>query len=151
MTENAVEGKTSRRRRREAAIAEAETSTVETDGAVTVGKGRATPGRRNQEEEKEEGNIVTRSTGGLFEYFADVRQELEKVSWPTREDAFRLTRVVLIVLVISALVLGGMSFLFQQFVAFGLANPIVFVLLLAVVTGIAVYMFFGRSSTRSGY
>lgn len=149
MTENAVEGKSSRRRRRETAVAETETS-IESEASFTPAKGRVTPGRRNQEDEKEEGNVVTRSAGGILEYFSDVRQELDKVSWPAREDAIRLTRVVLIVLVLSALLLGGMSFIFQQFVAFGIANPIVFIIFLAVCVGVAVYAFYGRPS-RSGY
>jgi preprotein translocase subunit SecE len=44
--------------------------------------------------------------------------ELRKVSWPTRREALSLTRVVVIVMVIMAAVLGSLDFLFFRF--FGL-------------------------------
>lgn len=148
MTENAVEPKSSRRRRKAEEAAQEEVEVVET-ATLTEGKGRATPGRRNQADEKEEGNVVTRSAGGLREYFSDVRSELEKVAWPTREEALRLTRVVIIVLIISAIVMGVISFLFQQYVAFGLNNPIVFVVLMIAAVLVATWYFRTQDSTRS--
>jgi preprotein translocase subunit SecE len=158
MTENAVEEKSSRRRRRKE-LAEAAAAApvaepveeVEAHSPVTAGKGRVTPGRRTQEEEVKEGNFFTRAVNGLREYFSDVRSELEKVSWPTREDAIRLTRIVLIVLVIAAIVMGFINFVFERFVAFGIQNPIVFVVLLAVCVGVALWVFRGQNASRGSY
>jgi preprotein translocase subunit SecE len=44
--------------------------------------------------------------------------ELRKVSWPTRAEAIALTRIVIIVMVIMALILGGLDWAFFRF--FGL-------------------------------
>jgi preprotein translocase subunit SecE len=95
--------------------------------------------------------VVTRSFGGIREYFSDVRSELDKVSWPTREDALRLTRVVLITLLLSAIVMGGISFLFARYVEFGIRNPFAFVVLLIAVVGAAFWYFRRENSTGRGY
>ena len=42
--------------------------------------------------------------------------ELRKVTWPTREEALSLTRVVLIVTIIMSIILGLMDFGFAQLV-----------------------------------
>ena len=44
--------------------------------------------------------------------------ELRKVSWPTRKEAINLTYVVVIVMVVMAIFLGGVDFVF--FRLFGL-------------------------------
>jgi preprotein translocase subunit SecE len=53
----------------------------------------------------------------LVRYFKDTRAELAKVTWPTREEGFRLTTVVLIVTTISAIVLFGVDSIFSLIVA----------------------------------
>ncbi|NLB70675.1 MAG: preprotein translocase subunit SecE [Chloroflexi bacterium] len=42
--------------------------------------------------------------------------ELRKVSWPTREEALALTRIVLIVTVIMSALLGVLDFIFARLV-----------------------------------
>jgi preprotein translocase SecE subunit len=53
------------------------------------------------------------SSGNLLEnirsYFSDVRTELNKVSWPSREDVARLTRIVLATIIVASIVLGTLS------------------------------------------
>jgi preprotein translocase subunit SecE len=51
-------------------------------------------------------------------YFKDTRAEIAKVTWPTREEGIRLTWVVLVVTVISAIVLFGLDSLFSSIVVF---------------------------------
>lgn len=51
-------------------------------------------------------------------YFKDTRAEISKVTWPTREEGIRLTWVVLVVTVISAIVLFGLDSLFSTLVVF---------------------------------
>ena len=51
------------------------------------------------------GNAVTR-------YFRETRAELRKVSWPTRQEAWNLTRLVLMVTVFMAILLGLLDYLF---------------------------------------
>jgi len=96
---------------------------------MTVGKGRATPGRRNQlaVEEEKEGNALTRRFIGLRDYIVGVRDELRKVNWPTREELRRLTTIVLVVTIIFAIVLGILSFIFTRLFITGLDQPLVFV------------------------
>ncbi len=43
--------------------------------------------------------------------------ELRKVSWPTREEATRLTVIVLGVLAVMAALLGSLDFLFSKLIA----------------------------------
>jgi len=63
-------------------------------------------------------------------YLSEVRSELNKVTWPTREDIIRLTRVVLLVTLVSSLFLGllsvGMTIFLDQI---GFEFPIILVIL----------------------
>jgi preprotein translocase subunit SecE len=45
-------------------------------------------------------------------YFRETRAELRKVTWPTREQATRLTLIVLGVVVFMATVLGVIDYIF---------------------------------------
>jgi len=45
-------------------------------------------------------------------YFRDTRAELHKVSWPTRQEAWNLTKLVLMVTVSMAILLGLLDYLF---------------------------------------
>lgn len=40
--------------------------------------------------------------------------ELRKVTWPTQREAWRLTKIVLIVMVIMGAILGGLDFIFTK-------------------------------------
>lgn len=117
---------------------------------VTVGKGRATPSRRRQDEEEESGNLATRTVGGLRGYFEGVRSELEKVVWPTREEIRRLTIIVLLALLASSLILGTISFIFTELFRVGLSSPIILlgVMFVAVAGGLIFYRY---NSRRSSY
>lgn len=48
----------------------------------------------------------TKQEGGLQRWFRETRGELRKVVWPTREEAIRLTRVVILISVAMGLLLG---------------------------------------------
>ena len=128
---------------------EIEEDVVEERG-VTAGKGRATPGRRQQDEEEETGNVATRTVGGFREYLEGVRSELGKVIWPTREEAQRLTVIVLITLFVAAVVLGAISLFFTELFRIGLGSPII--LLAVMVIAVAGGLIFMRvNSRRSSY
>jgi len=49
-------------------------------------------------------------------YFNDVRSELGKVTWPTREDLKSHTTVVLMFLALLAVVVGTLDLIFQALV-----------------------------------
>lgn len=52
----------------------------------------------------------------LITYLGAVRQELEKVTWPTMPELKASTTVVLIFLVILAVITGAMDAVFQRIV-----------------------------------
>jgi len=119
--------------------AQAEDDGADDDSAIqSAKKGRATPGRRNQEEEKQ-GNFFVRSWRGIREYFSEVRDELTKVTWPTREDVTRLTRIVVSMLIVGSIVMGLISLGMGETIRIGLANPILLVAILAVAIGAAIW------------
>jgi preprotein translocase subunit SecE len=51
-------------------------------------------------------------TAGLFEWARDIRSELRKCAWPTREEAMRLTTVIIAISLIVGLILGLFDALF---------------------------------------
>lgn len=50
----------------------------------------------------------------IVRYLRETRTELRKVHWPTREEAWSLTKVVMIVTVGMAVLLGLLDYLFTQ-------------------------------------
>ena len=56
---------------------------------------------------KKQPNAITR-------FFRETTGELRKVSWPSRQEALSLTNVVVWVVVIMAIFLGGLDFLFFE-------------------------------------
>lgn len=49
-------------------------------------------------------------------FFKEVRDELRKVVWPTREEVIRLTGVVLLVSLIVGIYLGGADLILTKLV-----------------------------------
>lgn len=49
-------------------------------------------------------------------FLREVRDELKKVVWPTREEAIRLTGVVILVSVFVGLFLGGADFILTKLI-----------------------------------
>ena len=54
----------------------------------------------------------------MVSYLRDVRSELRKVVWPTRQEATNLTLVTLALSMAVGVVLGGVDFIFQEFFRF---------------------------------
>ena len=50
--------------------------------------------------------MTEKKENALVRFYRETVGELRKVSWPTREEAFNLTRIVIVVLVLMALFLG---------------------------------------------
>ena len=49
-------------------------------------------------------------------FFKEARDELKKVVWPTRQEAIRLTLVVIIISLLVGLFLGGLDFIFVKMI-----------------------------------
>jgi len=67
---------------------------------------------------RQEMNFFQRFLHKVQRFFQETLGELRKVSWPTRQEAIRLTQIVLIVIIIMALLLGGLDWIYARF--FGL-------------------------------
>lgn len=50
----------------------------------------------------------------IVRYLRETRAELSKVSWPNRQEATNLTIIVLLTVLASSIVLGGLDYLFAQ-------------------------------------
>lgn len=61
------------------------------------------------EEAKKKGNIFSK----LGRFFKEVRIELKKVTWPTKDQLIKNTVVVLVFIAVTALLVFGFDFLFQ--------------------------------------
>ncbi|MCB0070789.1 MAG: preprotein translocase subunit SecE [Caldilineaceae bacterium] len=58
-----------------------------------------------------------KSDNRIVRYLKDTRAEVAKVTWPTREEGIRLTWVVFVVTIISAIVLFGVDTLFGSIIS----------------------------------
>lgn len=61
------------------------------------------------------GSLQRRQPNAIQRYMRETIAELRKVSWPTRQEALALTRIVIIVMVITAAILGSLDLLFAEF------------------------------------
>lgn len=127
MAESVKEKREARRQRRlEKSEAAAETESL----GITEKKGVATPSRRKGETgiaKKEINNPVLRAFATIREYVEGVQSELQKVTWPTREETTRLTWIVGAVTLVSSLFLGGLSILFTEIFNLGVNSPWIFI------------------------
>jgi preprotein translocase subunit SecE len=163
MSAQQLDGKAKRRRglRRQAEdLPEEPLDEVEDDGeddesearGISERKGRATPSRRQagDEVEEQQGNFITRPIYTLREYIEGVRSEMGKVVWPTREEAQRLTGIVLSTMVVSALVLGALSFVYNEIFVIGLRTPMLFgVIFVIAIVGFGAYLRMSNRRTSS--
>ena len=74
-----------------------------------VAKAKAAKGKSAKKKAK-----TAKKDNAIVRYFRETRAELRKVHWPTREEAWNLTKVVLAVTISMALLLGLLDYLFDQ-------------------------------------
>ena len=55
-------------------------------------------------------------------FLKEVKEELAKVAWPTREQTIRYTVLVIIIAVVTGLFLGGLDYILTASTAFLLEN-----------------------------
>ncbi len=66
---------------------------------------------------RQEMNFFQRFWFKIQRFYQETVSELKKVSWPTRREAIRLTWIVIMVIIIMAIVLGGLDFIYSKFFA----------------------------------
>ena len=52
--------------------------------------------------------------GNIISYLKDIRYEVGKVVWPSREEVIRLTLVVFAISIIVGAYVGGLDFVFTK-------------------------------------
>ncbi len=65
--------------------------------------------QKTEKKEKKESRLVR--------YFRGVRAEMRKVTWPSRQEAMRLTGIVLGVTIVMSMALGLTDFVFSKLFA----------------------------------
>jgi len=95
---------------------------------------------------KTEQSIVTRTVEPVLRYFRDTRAELRKVTWPTREEAWKLTLIVLGTVLVMSIILGAADFIFGKIMQGIIVGNLVWVavgVIICIATVAAMY-FVGR-------
>ena len=79
------------------------------DAAYLIENGVCTSGQYAQLR-----NASLMAFGMVTQYLAETREELQKVVWPTRDEAVNLTIVVLFVTALMTVLLGGIDLVFTE-------------------------------------
>lgn len=95
---------------------------------------------------KTEASFYTRLIEPITRYFRETRAELRKVTWPTREEAWRLTLIVLGATVGMSIILGASDLLFSEIVRGIVTANLIWIGIgaLVVIGGVAAIYFIGR-------
>ncbi len=59
-------------------------------------------------------NERTKKEGRIKRWWRETIGELRKVNWPTTKEAWRLTKIVILVILAMGLILGGLDFAFTK-------------------------------------
>ncbi|SEA83160.1 protein translocase subunit secE/sec61 gamma [Desulfuromusa kysingii] len=52
----------------------------------------------------------------LNEFFANVKVEIKKVTWPSKKDTYASTTVVIVLVIICAVFLGGVDMILSRLI-----------------------------------
>jgi preprotein translocase subunit SecE len=77
-----------------------------------MGKKRASAGSNKKQSQNKSGGFLA----GPRRFARDVRGELRRVSWPDRDQLRQSTAVVLIIVIVLALYVAAVDFVFQSLV-----------------------------------
>ena len=54
----------------------------------------------------------------IVRWWRETVGELRKVTWPTRQEAWRLTKITIVVMTVMSAMLGILDYIFTQVIAF---------------------------------
>ncbi len=54
--------------------------------------------------------------GNVSEFFANVKAELKKVTWPSKKDTYASTTVVIVLVLLCAVFLGGVDMILSRLI-----------------------------------
>lgn len=61
-------------------------------------------------------NVKVKKENRIKKWWRETIGELKKVQWPTPQEAWRLTKIVILVIVVMGLLLGGLDFAFTKLI-----------------------------------
>ncbi len=61
-------------------------------------------------------NLKPKKENRIKRWWRETVGELRKVTWPTPREAMRLTKIVILVMIIMGAVLGGLDFIFTKLI-----------------------------------
>ena len=61
-------------------------------------------------------NLKPKKENRIKRWWRETVGELRKVTWPTPREAMRLTKIVILVMIIMGAVLGGLDFIFTKII-----------------------------------
>ena len=59
---------------------------------------------------------VVKKPNRIQKWWKETVGELRKVTWPTKEDAIKMTKIVIVVVILTAVFLGVVDFVFSRLV-----------------------------------
>jgi preprotein translocase subunit SecE len=59
-----------------------------------------------------------KKTNAITRWWRETVGELRKVTWPTPQEAWRLTKVVIFTMIVMSAILGLLDFVFTRMIAF---------------------------------
>ena len=62
--------------------------------------------------------MVVKKPNAVSRWWRETIGELRKVSWPTRQEAWRLTKIVMVVMAFMSVLLGVLDFAFTRLISF---------------------------------
>jgi preprotein translocase subunit SecE len=62
--------------------------------------------------------LEVKKPNALARWWRETIGELRKVAWPTRQEAWRLTKIVMVVMAFMSALLGVLDYVFTQLIAF---------------------------------
>jgi preprotein translocase subunit SecE len=66
--------------------------------------------------------LVVKKPNKIVRWWRESLGELRKVTWPTPPEAWRLTKIVMVVMAVISVLLGVLDFAFTRLIAFILAK-----------------------------
>ena len=106
--------------------------------------------RKRTAKKKPKSRARGKKENAVVRYMRETRAELRKVHWPTRQEAWSLTRVVLIVTISMAAFLGFLDYLFALELNGIIDGSSVAIAVVAVVAvaGVVLALTVGRQAAR---
>ena len=70
----------------------------------------------SKSQKKNDNKPVVKKPNRIQKWWRETVGELRKVTWPTKEEALKMTKIVIVVVILTAIFLGVVDFVFSRLV-----------------------------------